>query len=110
MFNNIGDKIKIVAVIISTLGIIFSVIAGLVFLTTSTLIGILIILLGSLLSWVSTFLLYGFGQLIENSDIIRQHLLKSAPPSLPNLPSTGDPIEDSVNQWKTYQKSKNQSH
>ncbi len=106
MFNNIGDKIKTVAVIISILGIIFSVILGLVFLTTSTLIGILIILLGSLLSWVSTFLLFGFGQLIENSDIICQHLLKSDPPSLPNLPSTGDPIEDSVNQWKAYQKSK----
>lgn len=34
------------------------------------LLGLLIIALGSLLSWVSSFVLYGFGELVSNSAII----------------------------------------
>lgn len=39
-----------------------------------TLLGILIMALGSLLSWLSTLLLRGFGQLVSDTAIIRQLL------------------------------------
>lgn len=71
MFSNIGSKIKAVAVAISVLGIAASVIyGGVVAYKEQTLYGVLIIILGSLGSWLSCLTLYGFGQLVENSDKI----------------------------------------
>lgn len=77
MFRNIGDKIKIVAEVSCWLGIVGSVLYGIIIagriedsILLSLLIGVLIMGLGSLLSWIGSFVLYGFGQLIENSDIL----------------------------------------
>lgn len=80
MFDNIGSKIKTVAATIAWLGIIGSIIIGIIIIAeandsyypsaTETLRGWLVIIVGSLSSWVSSFTLYGFGQLIENTDII----------------------------------------
>ncbi len=75
MFNNIGKKIKTLAEIICWLGIIFSVLFGLgnIFSDKSGLslfTGLFLMIVGPLISWIGTFLLYGFGQLIENSDIL----------------------------------------
>ena len=73
MFNNIGRKIKAVAATITWIGIGISVLVGFTTMLSSSrmvLTGILIILIGSLVSWLSSLTLYGFGQLIENSDIL----------------------------------------
>lgn len=80
MFDNIGGKIKTVAATIAWLGIIGSIIIGIIIIAeandsyypsaTETLSGWLVIIVGSLSSWVSSFTLYGFGQLIENTDAI----------------------------------------
>lgn len=70
MFDNIGKKIKTLAQVVCWIGIIASVIAGLAALAVSILSGLLIMGLGSLASWIGSFLTYGFGQLIENSDIL----------------------------------------
>ncbi len=71
MFSNIGGKIKSLAQVITWLGIIVSVIWGFVLMATDEDLipaGLIIALLGSLISWISSFVLYGFGQLIENTD------------------------------------------
>ena len=71
MFSNIGSKIKGLAVFITCMGIISSVIGGIVLMVTDEeliLPGILVMAVGSILSWVASFLLYGFGQLVDNSD------------------------------------------
>lgn len=72
MFSNIGGKIKSLAVCACTCGIVFSIIYGIYIMTTlrnsHALTGLLIIIFGSLLSWIGSFVLYGFGQLVENSD------------------------------------------
>ena len=76
MFDNIGNRIKVLAVILTLLGIVASFIVGTVFLdfeyvedkTLRIIIRLFIIVGGSFLPWVSSFLLYGFGQLIENTD------------------------------------------
>ena len=73
MFNNIGEKIKIFAEVLTLLGIVASVITGFVFIAISydtMLMGLLICIFGPLVSWLSSLTLYGFGQLIENSDIL----------------------------------------
>jgi len=73
MFNNIGGKIKVVAMTLCIIGIVFSVIAGfaLIIADESTMLsGILLILVGPIASWIGSFMTYGFGQLVENSDIL----------------------------------------
>ena len=73
MFNNIGGKIKVVAKTICFVGIILSIISGLVLILAdvrTVFSGILLIIVGPIASWIGSFMTYGFGQLIENSDIL----------------------------------------
>lgn len=71
MFDNIGQKIKSVAVTVLCVGIIASFIVGLITLFSGedwAFYGIFIIVIGVILSWVCSLMTYGYGQLIENSD------------------------------------------
>ena len=74
MFDNIGKKIKILAYVLTWVGIIASVITGIAMMNSFDsivkTIGLVVLIVGSLLSWTSSFIIYGFGQLIENTDII----------------------------------------
>lgn len=73
MFDNIGGKIKGVAAAFTWIGIALSSLTGLVVMFSNEdtpLPGLLIIIIGCLASWLSSLTLYGFGQLIENSDIL----------------------------------------
>ena len=83
MFDNIGKKIKMLARIGTWIGIVSSVICFIVFVSIDDdlfLIGLCVALLGPLLSWISSFVLYGFGQLVENSDIIAENMPKRESP------------------------------
>ena len=106
MFDNIGAKIKKLAKIVTIIGIVLAVITGIIvmfgggkiefaarnagntyfsnqlpngFTFASFIAGILTIGLGSLAAWVSSFLLYGFGTLVENSDIIAANTSAAQP-------------------------------
>ena len=69
MYKGIGGKIKTLAGVITCLGILLSIVAGVILMTKSyVLAGIFVMLVGFLVSWISTFMLYGFGQMVENSD------------------------------------------
>jgi hypothetical protein len=79
MYTNIGGKIKILAKVTAWVGIIGSIITGLVmiFIGASSYgqgslvgIGFIIMLAGSLSSCVSTWFVYGFGELIDNTSAI----------------------------------------
>ena len=73
MYDNIGAKIKSWAMWIFAVEAIVSIIIGLSLIASDDeliLIGILLIVLGPLAGLVSSWLLYGYGQLIQNSDII----------------------------------------
>ena len=73
MFDNIGGKIKTLAMVVTWVGIIASVLSSFIFLVIDDdmfIIGGVVAVFGSLLSWASSLVLYGFGQLIENTDII----------------------------------------
>ncbi len=67
MYNNIGKKIKTVAKAAGYVGTIVSMIVGYITLPYG---GFLIFIFGPIVSWLSTFLIYGFGQLIENTDVL----------------------------------------
>lgn len=83
MFDNISDKMKSAATALAILGIIGSIIVGIVMIAESLLVGLLVIIVGSLSSWVSSFTLYGFGQLIENTDIISSKYITNASDKTP---------------------------
>ena len=87
MFNNIGRKIKTLAKVIAWIGMASSVISGLVtmieiviltkadtvlqgvwFLFLGLILGAIVAAVGCLVAWASVLILYGFGQLVENSD------------------------------------------
>lgn len=106
MFENIGGKIKGVCKACCYIGMGSCLLMGLILLLNGTAAsmaaGVFIAALGSLLFWLSSLALYGFGQLVENSDILVKRLssvgsdiLKgtAAPkPSEPQRPKAKEPI------------------
>ena len=72
MFKNIGGKIKGVAQFVTWLGIMASVVIFLILKNDNVLLGFVLLIVGCVGSWLSSLCLYGFGQLIENSDIIAE--------------------------------------
>ena len=100
MFNNIGGKIKGFAQIVCWLGIIGSIITGFVFIGIGSdsrngggivFLGILIAIVGSIASWIGSFLTYGFGQLVENSDkLVKQDNTTTGSHSYGNNSTQGD--------------------
>lgn len=90
MFSNIGKKIKVTAKVFCWIGIIVSVVGGVGMIvagltgmlprvSTAALIlgGIGTAMLGALVSWVGSFLMVGFGELVENSSIIAASIGKN---------------------------------
>ncbi len=80
MFDDIGRKIKALASVLCWVGIIVSVIYGIVLMIQGKLFvatGITVLLLGSLFSWIGSFTLYGFGEMVENSDIRTELAVKA---------------------------------
>ena len=68
MFDNIGDKIKLLAKGLTVLGIILSIIYGIVLIASDEdliFIGFLVIIVGSSLFWIGSVTLYGFGEMIN---------------------------------------------
>lgn len=84
MYNNIGTKIKWLAKIIAWSGIIVSTIIGLMIffifkeqMENFAFIGFIIIIAGSLIFWISGFFVYGFGELIDQTQQITEKLYVS---------------------------------
>lgn len=85
MFENVGGSIKVLAKVLCCLGIIGSIIAGIVTVSQASntnyngefykILGYIFVIVGPILSWISTLLLYGFGELVENSTIIAEQYL-----------------------------------
>ena len=75
MFDDIGKKIKNIAVLFTTFCIIGGLIGGILLLARGTLVlGLVLLIAVPVASWVSSFALYGFGQLIENTDLIVKNI------------------------------------
>lgn len=96
MFNNIGGKIKTLAKVLCVIGIVLSIIWGLITMSASAialsrgndsefvvvisafLIGIFVAVIGGLLSWIGSFCLYGFGELIDKATEIAENTANSS--------------------------------
>ena len=70
MFRNIGKKIKILAVVCTIIGIIASVIVGVILLSQGIMMGLAVIVGGIIVFWIGSWYTYAFGELVDNSAII----------------------------------------
>lgn len=76
MYNSIGKKLKIIAIVVAVIGCIYSLVIGMYIMAQKTLAeasfiyGSMIIILGGLLSWVISLAIYGFGELFINVEKI----------------------------------------
>ena len=75
MYDNIGKKIKGLATVIFILEALAALISGIAFMAIDDdmiWLGVLIIIIGPVFAWISSWLLYGFGELIDKTaDIAR---------------------------------------
>ena len=79
MFDDIGGKIRTLAVLLCVIGVIASVLVGGMILfagnNAATIItGLLVVILGCLASWGASLLVFGFGKSVENSQLIADRL------------------------------------
>ncbi|MBR5942128.1 MAG: hypothetical protein IKZ81_02170 [Clostridia bacterium] len=85
MFNNIGKKIKTLAKVLCWIGIIGSFIGGIVLAVSGAssskkatdillliLFGLAAAIIGAFLAWISSFVLYGFGELVDSTQEIKR--------------------------------------
>ena len=80
MYTNISNKIKIVAKVLFIVVTILSVISGIAIMTDEDFIlsGVLTIIFGPALALVSSWLIYGFGELIEKTSKIETNTRNGA--------------------------------
>lgn len=78
MYDNIGGKIKGLAKWVSIIVSIIMAISGIVCMGLGEdfiPVGILLLILGPVICWISSWMLYGFGELIEKASNIEQIVL-----------------------------------
>lgn len=71
MYNNIGGKIKLLAAISFAIMAIGSFVGGIAMMATDDDLippGVFVLILGPVVSWVSTWVLFGFGELVESNE------------------------------------------
>lgn len=74
MNSKVAERIEIVAELVCVLEIIASIIVGIALISSENSMGFLVIIIGAFISWLSYLILYGFGELIENSEIIAKNI------------------------------------
>ena len=110
LYENIGSKIKNWAKWIFVIEAIGAVITGLVLLFTDEdliLYGLLTLVCGPIVAWVGSWILYAFGELVEDVGRIRKHFIPDATVTqnketdIPQKPAC-DFCRKSNNKLKTY--------
>jgi hypothetical protein len=93
MYKNIGKKIKGLAMWLCIFEAVISIIYGIVIIVEvgggGALLGLALLLLGPVISWISSWMLYGFGELIDKASSIERNTRKeeNAPESQPKIVS-----------------------
>ena len=67
MYDNIGGKIKTLAVWTFIVEAVASIITGFILMAEEDTLYILLCLVGPIIAWVSSWLLYAFGELVEKT-------------------------------------------
>ena len=77
MYNDIGGKIKKLTKTIAVIEAFITVIIASSFMFTDDEkmvgIGVLVMIIGCVIAWISSWLLYGFGEIIEKVSLIEEN-------------------------------------
>ena len=67
MYNNIGKKIKVLVIVLCILECIGAFVTGIIFVSDSSdeEIGVIIMIAGPIFAWISSWFLYGYGEIID---------------------------------------------
>ena len=79
MFANVGQKIMDLASLVCWVGIVISILTGIIMMAAAEeliLAGLLIAVVGSLGSWIGSWFTYGFGELLETTKQIEKNTRK----------------------------------
>lgn len=74
MFNNIGLKIKVLSIILFIFETLAFILYGVILFIKIGFIGLLPMLAGPITAFIVLVFSYGFGELVENSEIQREYL------------------------------------
>lgn len=103
MFRNIGSKIMILAKVNFIIGVIAASAVGIMiairfaelsdwygdeYAAYGVLLCLLIVGVGSLLAWIGSFVLYGFGKLVQSNENIENYLTSNSNNSIQYIQST----------------------
>ena len=84
MFDKIGEKIQKLAIVTCGLGCVASLIGAIAlwsansYYNPTVFLGFVVLAAGVLVSWISSFFVYGFGQLIDDTEAIRSMMTQNA--------------------------------
>ena len=108
LYFDIGKKIKNWAIWMAIIEAIGSVITGIVLLFDDLWwVGLLCILLGPIVAWVNTWILYGFGELIDKACDIAENTNISALPIRAEIARRNKEAEEKAKQrFEAYKKAK----
>ena len=99
MYSNIGGKIKALAIGLFAVETLASVFYSLVMVVEDPdmiVLAFLTILFGPIVAWISTWLLYGFGELIDKATEIAENTApkKNAPAAKPAAPVAANAVAE----------------
>lgn len=87
MFNNVGNKIKGIAETFCWIGIVGSLITGACLVGQGIesysyeymiTMGIVVMVAGSLVSWIGSLITYGIGEMVQNSCVLTELAVEQA--------------------------------
>lgn len=90
MFTNIGSKIQVLGKVLCWIGIAFCILTGILLIAggsmfseyystsnvSSVVTGILVMVIGSVISWASSFMMIGFGKIVQCAEQIADNTKK----------------------------------
>lgn len=99
MFRNIGKKIKVLALIIFIIETAAAVIAGISMMAVDEFLipsGFLVLVAGPVVAWISSWFMYGFGEIIDKLTAIEKNTRgEQSAPIQPQAP-VQQPIQQQV--------------
>lgn len=80
MFNNVGEKIKTLTIVVFALVAMASIVAAIVLFSQGeglAFVGFVVLLVGPFIAWIAGLFVYGYGELIQRTIAMEQELRKS---------------------------------
>ena len=106
MYNNVGEKIKKLAIFEMVVGSLAGIVYGFTLLNTDKVLGIIFIIVSPLVSWISSLITYGVGEIAHKVNLLYNQECGNNSSPLYNLKDSGPVFRDEESTYKT-QKSTN---